>query len=130
MQQMGQDWKTLCLANNIKMDNNEFKNVRIKNRTCYYYDVIIKFEHFDFDNILIDEKSHEIILIYDISYETLIGTKLLHIRFNKINGFIRVYGGTIYSILFGLEKYDAIYNRIRYFIRQKVVSYIFLLIIL
>ena len=25
---------------------------------CYYFDDIIKLEDFDFDNILIDEKSH------------------------------------------------------------------------
>ena len=41
------------------MENNEFKNVHIKNRTCYQFDDIIKLEDFDFDNILIDEKSHE-----------------------------------------------------------------------
>ena len=49
--------------------------VRIKNRTCYYFDDIIKLEDFDIDNILVDEKSHETILIYDISHKTLIGTK-------------------------------------------------------
>ena len=31
-----------------------FKKIRIKNHTCYYLDDIIKFEDFDFDNILID----------------------------------------------------------------------------
>ena len=69
------------------------KRVHIKNRTCYYFDDIIKFEDFDFYNILIDEKSQENILIYDISYKTLIGSKPLHIRFNKMNGFIRIYDG-------------------------------------
>ena len=34
---------------------------------CYYFDDIIKFEDFDFDNNLIDEKSHKNILIDDIS---------------------------------------------------------------
>ena len=29
------------------MENNEFKKVSIKNRTCYYIDDIIKFEGFD-----------------------------------------------------------------------------------
>ena len=48
------------------MGNNEFKRVRIKNRTCYCFDDIIKLEYFDLDNILIDEKLHENILIYDI----------------------------------------------------------------
>ena len=45
------------------MENNEFKKIRIKNRTCYYFDDIIKFEDFDFDNILINEKADEDILI-------------------------------------------------------------------
>ena len=42
------------------MENNEFKKIRIKNRTRYYFDDIIKFEDFDFDNILINEKQTEI----------------------------------------------------------------------
>ena len=71
------------------MENNELKKVRIKNCTCYYFDDIIKLEDFDLDNILIDEKSHENILIYGISYKTLIGSKPLRIRFNKIDGIIR-----------------------------------------
>ena len=41
------------------MENNEFKKVRIKNRTCYYFNDTIKLEELDIDNILIDEKSHE-----------------------------------------------------------------------
>ena len=44
----------------------------------------------------------------------MIGTKPLRIRFGRVNGFIRVYDGTKYLVLFGLEKYDTIYNRIRY----------------
>ena len=58
--------------------------------SCYYFDDIIKFEEIDFDNILIDQKSHENILIYDMSYKTLIGAKFWRIRFDKIHGFIRV----------------------------------------
>ena len=38
------------------MENDEFKNIRIKNRT--YFDNIIKLEDFDLDNILIGKKSH------------------------------------------------------------------------
>ena len=47
-------------------------------------------------DILRDKKSHENILIYDISYKTLIGPKPLRIRFDKINGFIIIYDGTRY----------------------------------
>ena len=31
------------------MENKESKNVRLKNRRCYYFDDIIKLEDFDFD---------------------------------------------------------------------------------
>ena len=56
------------------MKKNEFKKVRIKNRRCYHFDDMIKLEDIDIDNILTDEKSHENILIYDISYKTLISS--------------------------------------------------------
>ena len=88
--------------------NNKLKDNDIKNRTCYYFDDGTRFEDFDLDDILIYEKSHKNILVYNISYKTLIGTKALHIRFNKTNGFIWVYDGTRYSVLFGGEKYDLI----------------------
>ena len=102
------------------MENNEFKKVPIKSRMLYYFDDIIKLEVCDIDNILEDEKSHINILIYDISYKTFIGSKSLRIRFNKINGFIGIYDETRYFLsLFGSEKYDAIYDRIRYLLGPK-----------
>ena len=96
------------------MENKEFEKVCIKNRMCYYLDDIIKSKEFNLDDILTDEKSHENILIYDI--KTLIGLKPLRIRFDKINGLIRIYHGVRYLTLFGSEKYDAIYDRIGYLI--------------
>ena len=44
----------------------------------------IKLKDFDLDKTLIDEKSHENILIYDISYKTLMDAKPLRIRFDTI----------------------------------------------
>ena len=88
--------------------------------TCCYYD-IIKFEDLNLD-ILVDQKSFENILVYNISYKTLIGSKPLRITFNKIDGVIRVCDETRYLVLFGAEKYDFIdfiYNRIRYLIEVK-----------
>ena len=76
-------------------------------------------EDFNFDNILIDEKSYENILVYNISYKTLIGAKPLCISFDKIDGFIRVYDKTRYLVLFGSKKYNFIYNRIRRLISVK-----------
>ena len=38
--------------------NDELKKIDIKNRTCYYFDEIIKSEDLNIDNILIAEKSY------------------------------------------------------------------------
>ena len=66
-------------------------------------------------------------MIYDVSYKTLIGAKPLHIRFDKIDEFIRIYDGTRYLVLFDPEKYDAVYNRIRYLTSPKSsITYFFL----
>ena len=54
-------------------------------------------------------KNHTI-SICDISCKTLIAQKHLYIRFDKIDGFIRIYDGTRYLVLFGPGKYDAIYK--------------------
>ena len=43
----------------------------------------------------------------------------MHIRFDKIDGFIRVYDGTRYLILLGAEKYDFNYMKIKYLIGVK-----------
>ena len=61
-----------------------------------------------------EEKSYWNILIYDISYKTLIGAKPLYVRFGNVNGYIRVYDGTKYLVLFAVEKPGLICNRIRY----------------
>ena len=61
-----------------------------------------KFEDFELDNILIDEKSYKKVLVYTISYKNFIAAK--RIRFDKIDRFIRVYDGTRYLVLFGNEK--------------------------
>ena len=43
----------------------------------------------------------------------------MRIRFKKIDGFVRVNDETKYLVLFGAEKYDSIYNRIRYLVGVK-----------
>ena len=75
---------------------------------------MIKLADFGLDNILINEKLHKNILIYNVSYKTLIGSKPLWIRFDKIDGIIRIYDRTRYLTRFDTKKYDAIYGRIRY----------------
>ena len=71
------------------MANNKFIIVLTKNRMCNL--IKTKLEDFDLDKILVEEKSHEDILIYDISYKTLIDPKPLRIRFFKIYGGMTIY---------------------------------------
>ena len=59
----------------------------------------------------------------------MVGAKLLRIRFDKVDRFIKVYDGNRSLVLFSPEKHDAIYNKIRYLIGQKNgITYFFLLI--
>ena len=44
-------------------------------------------------------------------YKSLIDFKPSRIRLDKIVGFIKVFDGARYLVLFGSEKYDFIYNR-------------------
>ena len=65
-------------------------------------------------------------MVYGISYKTLIGAKPFCIRFDKVDGFIKVYDEAIYLVFFGPKKYDALFNRIRYLISQKSgITYVF-----
>ena len=88
--------------------NDKLKEIDIKNRTCCYFDDIIKIEYIGLDNISIEEKSFENILVYNISSKSSIDFKPLRVRFNKIDRSIRVYDGTKYLVLFGSRKYDSI----------------------
>ena len=66
-----------------------------------------------------DENLYENILIYDISYKTITDPKPLHHKFFKADRIIIIYDRTRCLTLFGSEKCEAIYNRIRYLISQK-----------
>ena len=108
------------------MENNQFWNARIKNRRCYYFDDIITLQDFCFNNILIDKRSHENILIYDVSHKNLIGPKTWRIKCDKIDGLVRIYDGTRYLTVFDSEKYGTIYDRIRCLISLKSgITYVF-----
>ena len=47
------------------------------------------------------------------------GAKPLRIRFERIDGFIKIYDGIRCLVLYSPERYGAIYNRIRYLISEK-----------
>ena len=79
--------------------NDELKETN----TCYCFDDLIKIEDFVFDDILIDKREYKNLLVYKIFCKTLIGAKPMRIRFDKINGFIRVCDGTRYLVLIGFQ---------------------------
>ena len=60
--------------------NAKLKGTNNKNRACYYFHVIIKFEDFDFDNILIDENSNQNVLVYE-TFFVFIYAKLLNLAY-------------------------------------------------
>ena len=88
----------------------------MKNCKCQYFNGIIKI-------YILDQKSYKNILIYNISYKTLIGAKSLRIRFDKVNGYIRIYDGNRYLVLFGLEKYNAKFQQDQISYRSKNCFY-------
>ena len=110
--------------------NHELKEVNIKHCTCYCFDGIIKIEDFCFDYIIIDEKSYKKVLVFDILYKTLFGSKPIHIRSDEVDVFIRVYDGIRYLVLIIPEKHDAICNRLNILLAKKVAIHMFFLIIM
>ena len=123
MQVIGHHKKKYCCTNNVKIENNEFYKIVIKNCTYYHFDDIIKFQDFDFANISLDEKSYEKTLIYDVLYK-------IYIMSDEVNRLIRDYDGTKYLVLFGLETNNAICDRIRYSIGLKIgIADIFLTVL-
>ena len=54
-----------------------------------------------FSEMFLAEKKFENILAYDVSYKTFMGSKPLRVRFDKIDGFIKIYSGIRNSVLFG-----------------------------
>ena len=104
---------------------NELKEIDIINRTCYYFDDLLRARNRDIysSGIFLDEKlckeNHKNILIYDISCKTLTGVKSLRFMFDKIDGFIKVHNRIIYLILFDCGWCDKICDSIKYLISEK-----------
>lgn len=58
----------------MNSDNN-LKEVDIKNQKCYYLGKVIDSNNLNLDNILVDKKWFENILIYSVAYRTLYGAR-------------------------------------------------------
>ena len=63
--------------------DNKLKEVDIKNQKCYYLGKVIDSNNLNLDNILIDKKWYENILIYSVAYRTLYGARPFNIIFDK-----------------------------------------------
>ena len=99
-----------------KLENKKFKKNRIESRTCYYFGDIIKLEDFDFNNVLIHEKLHKNILIYDISYKTLSCPK----TWSKNQKYMVSLNIMMeYLVLLAPGRNDTIYDSIGYLISLK-----------
>ena len=72
--------------------NNELKEIDSASYACYCFNYIIEIKDFDFDNMLLDKNNAKNFLGYEISYKILIDAKLQRIRFDEVDGFIRVQG--------------------------------------
>ena len=119
-------WVGVCIKCKDKL-----KEIDIKNGACYYFDDIIEDININFSDILLDEKIYENISVYEISCKTSTGPKTLRIRFDKIDGFIRVRGDEFrYLVLFDYGVFDKICDKIKYLISEKVVLQIVLIITL
>ena len=73
---------------------NELKKINMKNRTCHYFDDIMRHIDIYSGDILLDEKlykTYENNLIFNISYKAFMSSIPLHIGIDKIDGFIKIY---------------------------------------
>ena len=110
----------------------ELKETDFKNCTCYHFDDIIKDVDIYLRDILLDQKLYQNISVYDILYKTSTESKPLCIRFDKIDGFIRLCGDEVrHLVSFDYEMFDKICHEIKYLISKKCgILQIVLIIIL
>ena len=85
--------------------SNKVKDIKIKNRTYYFFNDIIYIENFYQNNIKIDEKSYKNILIYYIGYVTIkkdlniYRVNPLYLIFGKMNGHFKEINENKYLML-------------------------------
>ena len=94
----------------------ELKEIDIKNRTCYYFDDIIRFwdRDIDFSEILLDKK------LSKVNNENIsTGAKPICIRFDKIDVLIKIHNKIKYLVLFDCSYCDKICGTIKYLISEK-----------
>ena len=108
--------------------SNKGKDIDVKSRTYYFFDDIINTKNFDLNNIEINEKSYENILIYYIGYVTIKDYKYLKINsinplyliFSKVNGYFQEINKNKYLMLLStneskekVKKYEEFWSKIK-----------------
>ena len=77
----------------------------------------------NFSDILLHEKLYkkrnENILVYDILYKTSIGVETVRIKFNKIEGFIKIHDKIRYLVLFNYSYCNKMCYEIKYLLIEK-----------
>ena len=99
--------------------NDKLKQNGITICTCDHFDEIMRVVDINFYKILLEEKSYKFFLIYNISYKTYTGSKPLGIWLDNIDGFIKIYDGTRYLVLFVLKDMMKIMIGLIYIISEK-----------
>ena len=92
--------------------SNKIKDIHIKNRRWYFFNDIINIEHFDPNNIKIDEKSYKNIVIYYIGHLTIKDSKYVrnysvnpfYLIFRNVNGYFEEIKKSKYLTLFPTNK--------------------------
>ena len=115
------------IENKLKMSN-DIKGTDIKNHRYYFFDDIINIKNFDPNNIKIDGKSYQNILIYYIEYVTIKDSKYmkmnsvnhLYLIFSKVNGYFEEVNVKKYLTLVPaneskekIKKYKELWSKIR-----------------
>ena len=84
----------------------------------------MKVEDINVYNILFDQKSYENVLVYSISYKQFMDAKPLCIRFDNVDGIMKIYNGIKYldlsnSYRINSRIYNTIFDKINYLISEK-----------
>ena len=76
--------------------SDNFKDIYIKNHTCYFFDDIINIKTLDLNKIKIDQKAYKNIMYYtgymmikDSKYLKINSLSPLYLMINKVNGYFK-----------------------------------------
>ena len=102
----------------------EVKQIKIKNRTYYFYNDIINLKDFDSNLLKIDKKSYKNIDIYYIGYitikkiddyESIYSVNPLYLRINHASGYIEEKNGNKYLIFDSVDENKEVLKNMQMF---------------